>query len=77
MATASRGRRPARFQAAERLSRLLHAPDWPLMRTRALRVHALVRLDASIIPDIPSTPANLTVIMLAERIYQRVYEHYS
>jgi len=34
----------ATFQAAERLSRLLHAPDWPLMRTRALRLHALVRL---------------------------------
>jgi choline dehydrogenase len=30
-------------------------------------------VDASIIPDIPSTPTNLTVIMLAERIYQRVY----
>jgi LuxR family maltose regulon positive regulatory protein len=34
----------AAFEAAERLSRLLHAPDWPLMRTRALRLHALVRL---------------------------------
>jgi LuxR family transcriptional regulator, maltose regulon positive regulatory protein len=34
----------ATFQAAERLSRLLDAPDWPLMRTRALRLHALVRL---------------------------------
>jgi LuxR family maltose regulon positive regulatory protein len=34
----------ATFQAAERLSRLLHAPEWPLMRTRALRLHALVRL---------------------------------
>jgi LuxR family maltose regulon positive regulatory protein len=32
------------FQAAERLSRLLRAPEWPLMRTRALRLHALVRL---------------------------------
>jgi LuxR family transcriptional regulator, maltose regulon positive regulatory protein len=32
------------FQAADRLSRLLDAPDWPLMRTRALRLHALVRL---------------------------------
>jgi choline dehydrogenase len=31
-------------------------------------------VDASIIPDIPSAPTNLTVIMLAERIYQRVYE---
>ena len=34
----------ATFQAAERLSRLLDAPDWPLMRTRALRLHALLRL---------------------------------
>ena len=34
----------ATFQAAERLSRLLDAPDWPLMRTRAVRLHALVRL---------------------------------
>jgi LuxR family maltose regulon positive regulatory protein len=34
----------ATFQAADRLSRLLEAPDWPLMRTRALRLHALVRL---------------------------------
>ena len=31
-------------------------------------------VDASIIPEIPSAPINLTVIMLAERIYQRVYE---
>jgi LuxR family maltose regulon positive regulatory protein len=34
----------ATFEAADRLSRLLDAPDWPLMRTRALRLHALVRL---------------------------------
>jgi LuxR family maltose regulon positive regulatory protein len=34
----------ATFQAAERLSTLLDAPDWPLLRTRALRLHALVRL---------------------------------
>jgi LuxR family maltose regulon positive regulatory protein len=34
----------ATFEAAERLPRLLRAPDWPLMRTRALRLHALVRL---------------------------------
>jgi LuxR family maltose regulon positive regulatory protein len=34
----------ATFQATERLSRLLDAPDWPLMRARALRLHALVRL---------------------------------
>lgn len=30
-------------------------------------------VDASIIPEIPSTPTNLTVIMLAEHIHQRVY----
>ena len=34
----------ATFEAAERLSRLLDAPEWPLMRTRALRLLALVRL---------------------------------
>ena len=34
----------AAVEAAERLSRLLDAPDWPLMRARALRLHALVRL---------------------------------
>jgi LuxR family transcriptional regulator, maltose regulon positive regulatory protein len=34
----------ATFEAAERLSRLLDAPDWPLMRARALRLHSLVRL---------------------------------
>ena len=34
----------ATFPASERLSRLLDAPDWPLMRTRALLLHALVRL---------------------------------
>jgi LuxR family maltose regulon positive regulatory protein len=34
----------ATVEAAERLSRLLEAPDWPLMRARALRLHALVRL---------------------------------
>src|SRR6201999_2803604 len=32
------------FESAQRLARLVHAPDWPLMRTRALRLHALVRL---------------------------------
>lgn len=31
-------------------------------------------VDASIIPEIPLAPTNLTVIMLAERIYQRAYE---
>ena len=30
-------------------------------------------VDASIIPDVPSATTNVTVIMLAERIYQRVY----
>jgi choline dehydrogenase-like flavoprotein len=29
--------------------------------------------DASIIPEVPSSTTNVTVIMLAERIYQRVY----
>ncbi len=29
--------------------------------------------DASIIPQVPSATTNVTVIMLAERIYQRVY----
>jgi choline dehydrogenase len=29
--------------------------------------------DASIIPEVPSATTNVTVIMLAERIYQRVY----
>jgi choline dehydrogenase len=29
--------------------------------------------DASIIPEITSSPTNITVIMLAERIYQRAY----
>jgi choline dehydrogenase len=39
-------------------------------------VHGIGRLrvvDASIIPEVPSTVTNLTVIMLAERIFQRVY----
>ena len=36
-------------------------------------VNGLRVVDASIIPDVPSTAINLTVIMLAERIYQRVY----
>jgi choline dehydrogenase len=31
-------------------------------------------VDASIIPEVPSTVTNLTVIMIAERIFQRVYE---
>jgi choline dehydrogenase len=36
-------------------------------------VSGLRVVDASIIPDVPSTAINLTVIMLAERVYQRVY----
>jgi choline dehydrogenase len=36
-------------------------------------VNGLRVVDASIIPDIPSAAINLTVIMLAERIFQRVY----
>jgi choline dehydrogenase len=31
-------------------------------------------VDASIIPEVPSSTTNVTVIMLAERIYQRVYD---
>ena len=34
---------------------------------------ALRVVDASIMPEIPSTVTNLTTIMIAERIYQRVY----
>jgi len=30
-------------------------------------------VDASIMPEVPSTVTNLTTIMIAERIYQRVY----
>jgi choline dehydrogenase len=30
-------------------------------------------VDASIIPEVPSTVTNLTVIMLAERIFERAY----
>jgi choline dehydrogenase-like flavoprotein len=30
-------------------------------------------VDASIIPEVPSSTTNLTVIMLAERIFQRAY----
>jgi choline dehydrogenase-like flavoprotein len=36
-------------------------------------VSGLRVVDASIIPEVPSAVTNLTVIMLAERIYQRVY----
>jgi choline dehydrogenase len=37
-------------------------------------VSGLRVVDASIIPDTPSTVLNLTVMMLAERTYQRVYQ---
>lgn len=30
-------------------------------------------VDASIIPKVPSSTTNVTVIMLAERIFQRIY----
>jgi choline dehydrogenase len=36
-------------------------------------VSGLRVIDASIIPEVPSSTTNMTVIMLAERIYQRVY----
>lgn len=36
-------------------------------------VSGLRVVDASIIPEVPSSATNVTVIMLAERIYQRVY----
>jgi choline dehydrogenase len=39
-------------------------------------VHGLTDLrvvDASIVPEIPSTVTNLTTIMIAERIFQRAY----
>ena len=36
-------------------------------------VSGLRVVDASIIPGIPSSTTNVTTIMLAERIYQRVY----
>jgi choline dehydrogenase len=34
---------------------------------------ALAQVNASVIPEVPSATTNVTVIMLAERIYQRVY----
>jgi choline dehydrogenase len=36
-------------------------------------VSGLRVVDASIIPEVPSSTTNVTVIMLAERVYQRVY----
>ena len=44
-------------------------PAGAVRGTSGLRV-----VDASIIPHTPSTVLNLTVMMLAERIYQRVYQ---
>jgi choline dehydrogenase len=38
-------------------------------------VSGLRVVDASIIPEVPSATTNVTVIMLAERVYQRVYAH--
>lgn len=32
-------------------------------------------VDASIIPEVPSTVTNLTTIMVAERIFERVYKN--
>jgi choline dehydrogenase len=37
-------------------------------RGRVYRVQGLRVIDASILPEIPSTPINLTTIMLAERL---------
>ena len=37
-------------------------------------VNGLRVVDASIFPEIPSTVTNLTAMMLAERIHQRVYQ---
>jgi choline dehydrogenase len=36
-------------------------------------VSGLRVVDASMISDVPSSTTNVTVIMLAERVYQRVY----
>ncbi len=36
-------------------------------------VSGLRVVDASIMPEVPSSPTNVTIIMLAERICQRVY----
>ena len=68
----------ATFQATERLSRLLDAPDWPLMRTRALRLHALVRLgevaragrDIAEIGEQASASGKMRVALAALRIAQ-------
>jgi LuxR family maltose regulon positive regulatory protein len=65
-------------EAAERLARLVHAPDWPLMRTRALRLHALVRLgevaraerDIAEIGEQASASGEMRVALAALRIAQ-------
>lgn len=49
-----------------------HAVVDTLGRVRG--VDGLRVVDASIIPEVPSATTNLTVIMLAERIFQRAYE---
>jgi choline dehydrogenase-like flavoprotein len=43
-------------------------------RSSTTRACGLRVIDASIIPDTPSTVLNLTVMMLAEHIHQRVYQ---
>jgi choline dehydrogenase len=51
------------------------AVPWPVVDSVGA-VHGIDRLrvvDAKIIPEVPSTVTNLTVIMIAERIFQRAY----
>jgi LuxR family maltose regulon positive regulatory protein len=68
----------ATFQAAERLSMLLHAPDSALLRTRALRLHALVRLgeigraeqDIAEIGDQARSSGDIRLVEAALRIAQ-------
>lgn len=51
------------------------ADEWAVVDSvGAVRgVSGLRVVDASIIPDVPSSTTNVTVITLAEHIYQRVY----
>jgi choline dehydrogenase len=51
------------------------ADPWAVVDARGAvkGVHALRVVDASIIPQVPSTVTNLTTIMLAERIHRLVY----